>query len=348
MFILEYTIIMTLDWNFSFVKINDGNPHILFSCHFQNGEFHFFLTPEKNPEVILQMKSVMTLLTYIAFFPNKDFTKIKLKTEKNQFAIHYLDKRFLDEDFLGIFSVTEYDTNTMFEFWGVEELFAEFIFDYFYERENPLELDKIKIDEILEWMKPEINDFYLDWLRAKQGYFSSSQNVKTLANKPNQEKIFEQWWDLQLIDEIGSPIIDLISYIDDQHFFLQDENEQIQQSLESMSISALKILIDQQEGWNIQYLKNRLRNEMGFSYVFFQKFEIMDKKYLLVMNSNIYHFTKDKCIQMFRGNEFNILQGLSAQLIENGISSDDSGQITRAKRLSIRDFIIQYIDSVYR
>ena len=76
---------------------------------------------------------------------------------------------------------------------------------------------------------------------------------------------------------------DVISFIDKESVFTPDESETAR-SLESMSISALKILIDQQSGWNINYIKNRLENEMGYSYVLFDKFDVRGIKYLIIMN----------------------------------------------------------------
>ena len=171
--------------------------------------------------------------------------------------------------------------------------------------------------------------------------------MKTLKNIPDQEKIFEQWWDLQLINEYGAPLTDMISFIDDNAFFLTDENEVISQSLESMSISALKILIDQHAGWNIRYLKNHLNNNMGFSYTFFEKFTIRGVRYLLLMNSSLYHIEKEQCIQMFRGNEFTILQRLADKLAMHTLFFNDEGQIEQSHKPEIHKLILDFINEVY-
>jgi hypothetical protein len=333
-----------LDWSFTYLKIiKDGDPQILFSCTYRDGEKQLLATPEKTPDVIQQLKPVMTLLTYIAFFPNKDFTKIKLDTPSNHFAIHYLDKRQLDKDFLGIFSVSEYQTETIFEYWGVEEMLAEFAFDYYHDNS----VSNQNFDENYDWLSIEIKNFYMDWKEGKQKHFSGNQNVKTLRNIPDEEKIFEQWWDLQLINEYGAPLTDMISFIDDNAFFLTSENEVISQSLESMSISALKILIDQHAGWNIRYLKNHLNNNMGFSYTFFEKFTIKDVRYLLLMNSSLYHIEKEECIQMFRGNEFSILRSLADKLATHTLFFTEEGQIEASHKPEIHKIILDYIREAY-
>ena len=83
-----------IDWSFSFVRVLEGNPIIDLVCSFRDGRSHLLATSQNFPEVISQMNSVMQLLSYIAYFPGqKDFTKIKLNTAGNQFAVHFLDKR---------------------------------------------------------------------------------------------------------------------------------------------------------------------------------------------------------------------------------------------------------------
>ena len=114
-----------------------------------------------------------------------------------------------------------------------------------------------------------------------------------------------------------------------------------------MSISALKILIDQQGGWDINYLKNRLKNEMGYSYVFFEKFIIGDTKYLLVMNSAIYHFDQETCIQTFRGNEFSILAKLAAKLSTQALFFSEDGLLKPEQKKLIQSLMLDYIRAIY-
>lgn len=337
---------MTLDWTFSFVKITDlkNKPEIDLLSTFHNGRTQIVAYQDNNPNVIKQMENVMMLLSYIAFFPGKNFTKIRLETSGNRYAVHFLDKRFLMEDgFLGILSVTEYDNINVFSGWGVEEMMAEYIFDYYYDlsKEGP-----IQIPEFQKWLESQILDFYVDWADAKK-LFLAEPKGKTIEIDKTQEK-FEEWRDLQLMNEYGQPLTDLISFINDKPFLFYDESEAIAQNLESMSLSALKILIDQQGGWNIRYLKMKQRNQMGYQYVFFEKFEIRGIKYLLILNSALYDIDKGVCLQAFRGDEIGILENISSKLQQDGNAFFmENGQIKSENKKEVQEVILKNFRSPY-
>ena len=330
---------MTLDWTFSFVKISELNtkPEIELLCTFHNGRTQIVAYQNINPNPIKQMENVMMLLSYIAFFPQKDFNKIRLETSGNRFAVHFLDKRFLMKDgFLGILSVTEYDNVNVYSTWGVEEMMSEYIFDYYHDLSKE---SSFQIPEFQKWLESQILDFYVDWADAKKLFLAEPQK-KTIEIDKNQEK-FEEWRDIQLINEYGQPLTDLISFINDKPFYFYDESEAIAQNLESMSLSALKLLIDQQGGWNIKYLKMKSRNLMGFQYVFFEKFEIRGIKYLIIMNSALYDIKSGVCLQWFRGDEISILENISNKLQENKSFFMENGQIVREYKEALQSLIIK-------
>ncbi|MCF2139538.1 MAG: hypothetical protein K9W44_05735 [Candidatus Lokiarchaeota archaeon] len=322
---------MTLDWTFSFVSSKQiDNPKIEHICSFRDGKIQFIADPKKNPEIISQLEPVILLINYIAYFPNKDFTKIKLKTSGSQFAIHFLDKRFLEHNFLGILSVSEFDEIQPFESWGVEELMAEFVFDNFLEMKQESTDKGFDILKFEEWLKPEIFNFYQDWVEAKHDEILTKKETRTFRESKIHSlnyKKYEQWWDLQIINEFGNPITDLISFIDDQAFMINSNVEKIEQNLEGMSLSALKILIDTQGAWDILYLKNRLKNEMGYQYVFFEHFIVSHIKYLIILNTALYDVANEKCIQAFRGFEFDMLKGLAEKLVQHPDFFNPQGQI---------------------
>lgn len=338
---------MTLDWTFSFVKITDLNnkPEIELLCTFHNGRTQIVAYQDNNPNFIKQMENVMMLLTYITFFPGKNFSKIRLETSGNRFAVHFLDKRFLSEDgLLGILSVSEYDNVNVYTGPGTEEMMAEYIFDYYHDLTKEGEFN---IPEFQKWLESQILDFYIDWADTKKQFLAEPQEKTIEINKTRE--IFEEWRDIQLINEYGQPLSDLISFINDKPFLFYDESEAIAQNLESMSLSALKILIDQQGGWNIRYLKMKQRNQMGYQYVFFEKFEIRGIKYLLIMNSALYDINKGVCLQAFRGDEIGILENISAKLQENENSMFfmDNGQIKRENKNNVQDLILKNFRSPY-
>ena len=338
------------------MKINpdlNKTPKIDLLCTFHNGRIKIVADQNNNPDVIKQMENVMMLLSYIAFFPQKDFNKIKLETTGNRFAVHYLDKRFLlDDGFLGIFSVSEYENVNIYSGWGVEEMMANYIFDYFHDLNKE---GTIQIPEFQKWLESQILDFYVDWADSKKQYLAEIQgNGKKsdiLEQKDKSHSVivdkFEIWRDIQLINEYGQPLTDLISSINNKPFLFFDESEDISQSLESMSLSALKLLIDQQGGWNIKYLKMRLRNRMGYQYVFFEKFEICGIKYLLIMNSALFDINEGICLQAFRGDEFKILSEISIKLQQHEMYFSENGQIKKENKRNVQEIISKNFSSAY-
>ena len=314
-----------------------NKPEIELLCTFHNGRTQFVAYQDNNPNLIKQMENVMMLLSYIAFFPQKDFNKIRLETSGNRFAVHFLDKRFLAEDgFLGILSVSEYDNVNVFSTWGVEEMMSEYVFDYYHDLSKE---GSIQIPEFQKWLESSILDFFIDWADAKKINLAESHEKQIEIHK-NQE-IFEEWRDIQLINEYGQPLSDLISFINDKPFYFYDESEAIAQNLESMSLSALKLLIDQQGEWSIRYLKMKQRNLMGFQYVFFEKFEIRGIKYLLILNSALYDIKKGVCLQAFRGDEIRILENISNKLQQNDAFFMDNGQLVREYKDAIQRIIVK-------
>ena len=345
---------MTLDWTFSMVHVLEGNPTVDLVCSFRDGRSHLLATPQSFPEVIGQMDSVMQLLSYIAYFPNKDFTKIKLDTSGNQFAIHFLDKRWLksNKGFLGILSVSEFNVDDPFEMWGVEEIMANYIFEYYQDMSIFTDDAKISLQKFQDWLSIEVKSFYKDWNEAKLPHLETKKgpilHSSTDSPLPSEKSpLYEHWWDLQLINEYGQPLSEVISFIDKDAFLIPEESENIARSLESMSISALKILIDQQSGWNICYLKNRLANEMGFSYVFFEKFAVRDVKYLLIMNSSWYSLKEDVCVQRFRGNEFDLLLKLCEKLQMHTLFFTKQGQLETSNKELIQKIILNTVQKGY-
>jgi hypothetical protein len=327
----------------------EERPIIDHACSFRNGNLLFSADPEHLPDIIDQMDPIFTLISYIAYFPNKDFSKIKLKTGSNQFAIHFLDKRYLDRNFLGVLSVSELDATSTFESWGVEDLMAEFVFENYQEMWQNGKNPDFHFSEFEQWLEPEIADFFEDWQDAKAKTLQTKRPSPLSPMKPtaHHEKSFEQWWDLQIINEYGQPITDLISFIDDQAFTLDSESDRMEQNLESMSISALKLLIDTQGGWNIKYLKNRLRNEMGYQYTFFEKFTVEDIRYLIVLNSSLYDLKSEKCLQAFRGFEFDLLEEIASRVSTHTIFFSQQGQLNPENKQLTQRIIMNSIDHFY-
>lgn len=378
---------MTLLWTFSFITIDTNKqipPEILRSYSFQDGKLISGVSIEKD----------LLLISYIAFFPEKDFTKIKLGLGEysHQYTIHFLDKRFVTEkSILGCLTVKEYNVPDPYESWGTEEIMGNYVFEYYQDLvsmgipdepslDSSISTPLIVWDQFTDWLVPQISDFYKDWVEAKKKHLAdhvqrhradlfsqfsainsvqkeqqdharqfflhtlqtrtqnsglldptkNSDSSKTddlhalppeiqnaLGEMVSAENKFEHWWDIQLINEYGQPIADTLSFINGEAF-LMDEELKFSQNLESMSLSALKILLDQQGGtWVIRYLKMSLPNEMGFQYCFFNTFKIGPVNYLLIMNSAIYNIEQSECLQIIRGNEIVLLEKITSEILHH-------------------------------
>ena len=373
---------MTLIWTFSFLHLDatkEGPPQIIQTFSFQDGK----------PTTVEPIDKYLILLHYIAFFPDKDFSKIKLGLgeHSSQYLVHFLDKRFLSNKFLCIFTVNEFNVAEPFEYWGFDETMAEYIFEYSQDVLKTSESVETAWSDIRAFLEIQVADFYIDWSNAKNTYDqqrshqarsglastfsqiiasqatapksrfewpskkekeSASDIVKPLANpsflhNPGENSIqrIEQWWDIQLINEFGFPLTDLLSFIEDESFRFDDEMQKISQNLESMSISALKIMLEQQAGnWAIRFLKLRLPNEMGFQYIFFNTLTIHKVNYLLIMNCANFDTQDQICLQIIHGNEVFILDKITAELLANEKLFTPEGKLVRIEDQSQLESLI--------
>jgi len=362
---------MTLIWTFSFLHLDatkEGPPQIMKTFSFQDGK----------PTIAEPIDKYLILLHYIAFFPDKDFSKIKLGLgeHSSQYLVHFLDKRFLSNKYLCIFTVNEFNVAEPFEYWGFDETMAEYIFEYTQDVLKTSDSVEAGWSDIGAFLEIQVADFYIDWSNAKNTYDQQRSHqarsglastfsqiiasqaaapkprfewpskkekestldvVKPLANPsflhtPTENSIqrIEQWWDIQLINEFGFPLTDLLSFIEDESFRFDDEMQKISQNLESMSISALKIMLEQQAGnWAIRFLKLRLPNEMGFQYIFFNTFTIQKVNYLLIMNCANFDTQDQLCLQIIHGNEVFILDKITTELLANENLFTPEGKLVR-------------------
>ncbi len=319
---------MPLDWTFTFIHVTPDTrhlPEIVLIVSFRDGKLQVVSTHEKSPTFLHQMEKILNLISYLAFFPDKNFIKIQLATPNNQHAVHFLEKQFLDENkFLGVLSVSEFDVKEPFKLWGVEEMMANYVFDYFLDwiGKKDQNISQISdLDSFTPWLQSQVADFYLDWKDAKiKGKLDKKEvEISQITDRRQIENRYEHWWDLQLINEGGIPVTNALSFLNDQSFYYMDESENASQNITSMSLSALKLVIEEHGGdWNIEYLKSRLKNEMGYQYVFFNKFSIVkDNKlltFLAIMNSGLFDLEKEIYVQVLTGWEIDLLQKFAAKL----------------------------------
>ena len=307
-----------LNWTFNFLRINQedkGDPEVQLSIAYSEGQRTFYACKSNNSEILHQIKDAMTLISYIAFFPNKNYSKIVLKTESNTYAVHYIDKRFLDKNFLGCFSVRESEVDNPFETWGVEEMMAEYIFQYFYEEIFTKFKEFEDTAEFLGFVDGQVSEFYMDWYDAREISLIKKSHKLEKNKIKDVSKKYENWWDIQIIDQYGAPITNQINFIDKKAFTFQDDDEEIKQNFNSMSISALRTLLKHQGAhFNIHYIKERLENQMGHGYCFFKPFSHDEKHFMLIMNTAQYNIEKGICEEIFSGNEKNSINNIASRL----------------------------------
>jgi hypothetical protein len=335
---------LTLDWTFSFLSVKPEirhKPEILQVYSYRDGKLQMTAI-HVDLGILEQLQPLMILISYIAFFPERDFVKIKLRTSgTREYAVHFLDKRFINRDVLGVLSVTEFNlapNEQPFEHWGYEETMAEYIFEYYFDLlKNPDHAQEL--NEFPKWINDQVADFYLDWMEDKRN--RPAETLRQLSTSEKSLSQMDQTWDIQLLNEYGGPITELLSFIDNNAFVYSDENETMVQNLTSMSLTALKMLIDQQGGWNIEYLKGKLANEMGFQYTFFLKFLIKNVRYLLVMNSSLYDPVNEQCLQIFRGNELRLLEHIAGHIKLYADYFTEEGQLVSPEHQSnLQKFIL--------
>ena len=187
--------------------------------------------------------------------------------------------------------MSEFDVEEPFELWGVEELMTEYVAEYFItmfgDKNHPDEFTKYKI-----WLNEQVADFYLDWKEAKQIHFKSQIEFR----QPKMVRLqFEQNLTLWLLNEYGQPLIDMIAFKNDYPIIATGKEDKIDQNLESMSLSALRLLIETQgKEWRIEYIKQKLKSGMGFQYIFFMPFIVNQISYLIMMATGQFDYKTHK------------------------------------------------------
>lgn len=162
-------IVLELIWTFDYIKI-DKELTVASSRQYKNGKYV--------GEVDAQEK--LMLLSYLALFPNKDIARIKLDTSQNSlYTIFYLDKRFTDKNFIGVFSFSEYNSSKPF-IWGKEDEIMHEIFDSFHEKFPDMfsksgEYSLDMLNEYYIMMDLKINTFYEEWQKAKEKFYGKKE-----------------------------------------------------------------------------------------------------------------------------------------------------------------------------
>ena len=162
---------MELIWTFDYVKI-EKDLTVASSRMYKNGVYV--------GEV--DAKEKLMLLSYLALFPNKDIARIKLDTSQNSlYTIFYLDKRYKDKKFIGVFSFSEYNTSQPF-IWGREDEIMRKIFDLFHDKFPDLFTKQggYSLDDLNEYyitMDIKIKMWYEEWLKARDEFYGKKEEV---------------------------------------------------------------------------------------------------------------------------------------------------------------------------
>ncbi len=297
---------LMLIWTFDFLKRDQtvqGGQKILHSRTYLDGVYsEKFKDKDKNS----------LFLAYLTLFPGKEIVKIRLiPPDSNEYVIHYLEKRFIDNGLIGVLTVQEINTDKPFNTWGSEDLMAQYIFGYYFERVLAGEL--CTVQEILEfhkWLDEEITEYYKEWLDEREKCFELERKAPPM-NSESEDRFWQdvdKLWEFQFINEFGFPITNVIRYKNGIKQNWGSEEEINFQNLESMTISVLKSILEQSKRkMIIDYFKVKLENELGYSYVFFKYITVESITIVLLLSIGYYNKKHLQMIQYFKGNERKVL-----------------------------------------
>jgi len=302
-----------IQWSFYFTKVSTESykhPKIIYMAIFRDGKFHLSKVNPNSPEIVKYMQ----FLSYITFFPDKNFVKVKFRDHVGQFSVHFLDKTFLEKGFIGCFSVIENDTPKTFETWGVEEMMGKYAFEYFYEEV----MDKTEdYSEFLHWLNDQVQMFYDDWQEAQQAFLAPNKQKKEPTTEKSKKKSsgHSVQAKISIINEYGQPLVDLISFTNNIPLIHGTADDKANQNLESMSLTALKTLIETQgKDLEIEYLKQALTLDMGHQFIFFKKITIKNIGYAHTLTSAQYDFEKKEFTPVLTGKEIPLLHAIGHHL----------------------------------
>ncbi len=307
---------LMLIWTFDFLKRDQtvqGGQKILHSRTYVDGVYSDkFKDKDKNT----------LFLAYLTLFPGKEIVKIRLiPPDSNEYVIHYLEKRFIDAGLIGVLTVQETNTDKPFNTWGSEDLMAQYIFGYYFERVLTGEL--CTVQEILEfhkWLDEEIMEYYKEWIDEREKCFENEKRVVPI-NEESEDRFWKEvdkFWEFQFINEFGFPITNVIRYKNEIKQQWGTEDEINFQNLESMTISVLKSILDQSKRkMIIDYFKVKLENELGYSYVFFKYITVESITVVLLLSIGYYNKRRLQMIQFFKGNERKVLDEIKKTIESN-------------------------------
>ena len=341
--ILEIGDLMLI-WTFDFLKRDQtvqGGQRILHSRTYVDGVYsEKFNDSDKNT----------LFLAYLTLFPGKEIVKIRLMPpDSNEYIIHYLEKRFIDNGLIGVLTVQETNTDKPFNTWGSEDLLAQYIFGYYFERVLAGEL--CTASEILEfhkWLDEEIIEYYKEWLEEREKCFELD-NKKVQTENSSADPFWndvDMLWEFQFINEFGFPITNVIRYKNGIKQNWGSEEEINFQNLESMTISVLKSILDQSKRkMIIDYFKVKLENELGYSYVFFKYMTVQAITVVILLSIGYYNKKKFQMIQYFKGNERLVLEDIKNEIEKNSQIMDSPNRfVDDSKHKLIEDLIEKIIN----
>lgn len=152
-----------LVWDLIFIRSVQNNQKIMFHREFENG-------------VLVQKKLAdqqAIFLNYIALFPNKDIVRIKLGlNDAFLYSFYYVDKRFKDLGFIGIFGASEYNENEPYD-WPETEIIAKNIFANFFKRLIAGKMLTVEENaEFLKWLDEQILECFYFFKEQKEKFYT--------------------------------------------------------------------------------------------------------------------------------------------------------------------------------
>jgi hypothetical protein len=159
---------MTTVWELNFIRATEeGDQKVMFTRTYEDGIVtRKDLTDEK-----------VIFLNYVSLFPAKDIIRIKLGIAGHYtYTYYYLDKTHIDEGFLGVFGVSEYNTAEVYD-WSEIEFISKLVFAEYYKRLMDGRIITIEgSQQYLEWLDSDIKDNFKEFKLARDKYYQDRSN----------------------------------------------------------------------------------------------------------------------------------------------------------------------------
>lgn len=241
---------MTIIWELNFIAAIDGEQKVMFTRAYENGEVK---------QVELSDQKII-FLNYVSLFPSKDIVRIKLGTGgQYAYSFYYFDKTYFKQGFLGVFGVSEFNTNEVYD-WNETEFIAKYVFQEYYKRlEDGRIITPEGSQEYLNWVDTVIQENYQEFTKARDAHYRyKTQKTQSdlfaafsdIAAQSEAKRDSESFWSRRAVKEAAMNKLREINMAESQRAY---EYEKLAQND--------KHWLDLQRIWDFQLI-NQFGNPM--------------------------------------------------------------------------------------